>query len=173
MAKYKESNSSGKLLKQERSRWTFFGLPFTFTKYTLTEKKLILNKGFLNTTEDEVLLYRVMDITKRRTLGQRIFGLGSIIVSSQDKTIPTLVIKNIKNYSEFADALSEQIESDKLRLGVRRGEFVGGNMGSDHHHHMDHVHDDGFDHDFDHDYDHDFDDGFDADHPHDFDNHGH
>lgn len=125
MAKYRETGSSGKLLMHERSRWTFFGLPFTFTTYTLTEKKLIVNSGLLTSTEDEILLYRIMDVTKRRTLFQKMFGLASLTISAQDKTSSTLVVKNIKNFDEFSDKLSEQVENDKMRLRVRRGEFVG------------------------------------------------
>ena len=53
---------------------TFLGLPWSFTRYILTEKKLITRKGFLNITEDEVELYRVLDKSLRLPLGQRMFG---------------------------------------------------------------------------------------------------
>lgn len=88
---------------KERKRLLFFGLPWTFTTYTLNNKKLILKEGFLNTTENEILLYRVLDITLKRSLGQRIFGLGSVVVEAQDKTHPQLVIKNIKRSQEFRE----------------------------------------------------------------------
>ena len=32
----------------ERKRWLFLGLPFTFTKYTVKEDVLTINKGFFN-----------------------------------------------------------------------------------------------------------------------------
>lgn len=78
----------------ERRRWLFFGLPFTFTKYELTPKKLILHEGFFTSRENEILLYRVMDITLTRTLFQKLFGLGSLHVISSDKTSPDLLIRN-------------------------------------------------------------------------------
>jgi hypothetical protein len=81
---------------KERKRWAFLGLPFTFTKYILDEKSLKLNKGFLTTTEDDILLFRVMDISIKRTLLQRMFGLGTMLVYSSDKTNPNLEVKNIK-----------------------------------------------------------------------------
>ena len=34
----------------ERKRWLFFGLPFTFTKYTVNERVITINEGLLNTT---------------------------------------------------------------------------------------------------------------------------
>ena len=42
---------------------TLFGLPLSFTKYSLSEERLFIEKGFLNKQEDEVRLYRIMDIS--------------------------------------------------------------------------------------------------------------
>ena len=48
-----------------------FGLPWTFTKYAATDEKLIIKSGILNIKEEEIRLYRVMDLTLHRTLFQR------------------------------------------------------------------------------------------------------
>lgn len=109
---------------KERKRWLFFGIPWTFTTYTLNNKKLILKEGFFSTTENEILLYRVLDITLRRNLFQRMFGLGSVIVEAQDKTHAQLVIKNIKRSQKFRELLSDAVEADKIRLRLRRGELI-------------------------------------------------
>ncbi len=112
------------IIQQERKRWVFFGLPFTFTKYTLTDKKIIINEGLLTSKENEILLYRVLDITLRKTLFQKMFKLGTIILESQDKFQETLEIKNIKNSNQFKENLSALIEQDKTRLRMRRGEII-------------------------------------------------
>ena len=39
---------------------SIFGLPISFTRYFLTETKLITRKGFLSVEEDEIELYRVL-----------------------------------------------------------------------------------------------------------------
>ena len=114
-----------------RKRWLFFGLPFTFTTYTLAEKKLILRQGFFNINENETLLYRVVDMTLRRSLIQRIFGLGTLMVEAQDKTHPTLVIKNIRHSKQFRDLLSQAVENDKIRLRMRQGELIDPDMEAD------------------------------------------
>ncbi len=113
------------IVQQERSRWLFFGLPFTFTKYTLTNRKIIINQGLLTSKEDEILLYRVMDLTLTRNLIQKIFKLGTVTVVSQDKFQQTLVIKNIRNSYEFKENISNLLENEKLRLRMRRGEMLG------------------------------------------------
>ena len=50
------------VIMKERKRWLLFGIPWTFTKYTLTPKRIILNEGLLRSTENEILLYRIIDI---------------------------------------------------------------------------------------------------------------
>lgn len=110
----------------ERKRWLFFGLPFTFTTYTLTNKKLTINSGFIRTVEDDILLYRVSDLRLTRNLLQRIFNLGTIVVVSSDKSVPQLELHNIRNFRKFKDLLEKCIEHDKLRVRFRSAELLGG-----------------------------------------------
>ena len=125
-----------KELMSERKRWGFLGLPFTFTKYIITDKKLLIETGFFTSNENEILLYKVIDMKYSRSLGQKMFGLGTIKLFSQDVTNPELEIKNIKHSREFKDLLSEQSELEKQRLSVRRGEFSS-IPHNDHMHHTD------------------------------------
>ncbi len=127
----KVSKADGEEIMRERKRWAFFGIPWTFTKYILTEKKLIIEKGFFHQTVNEILLYRVTDMTLDRTLGQRIFGLGTLTVFSHDKTNPNLVIKNIKHTKDFKDALSEAVEKDRIRMKMRRNEIISDDLFDD------------------------------------------
>ena len=126
-----------KELMSERKRWGFLGLPFTFTKYIITDKKLLIETGFFTSNENEILLYKVIDMKYSRSLGQKMFGLGTIKLFSQDVTNPELEIKNIKHSHEFKELLSEQSELEKQRLSVRRGEFMGAAHHHDHMHHAD------------------------------------
>lgn len=113
---------SSDVIMQERKRWLFFGIPWTFTKYTLTPKRIILNEGFFRSTENEILLYRVIDMELSRTLIQKIFKLGTLTVKSKDSSHPVLEIKNIKNAREFRNSLAESVESERMRVKVRQGE---------------------------------------------------
>ena len=94
---------------KDRKR-TLFGLPWSFTKYSLSDDRLFISTGFLSTKEDEVRLYRIMDISLKRTLGQRIFGLGTIKCCSADKTLGDFEIKNIKKSKDVKELLSEMVE---------------------------------------------------------------
>lgn len=112
------------IIIKERKRWLFLGLPFTFTTYTLTDKMLIIKTGFLNTTEDEVKLYRIVDMTVRRSLWQRIVGLGSLEVNSKDQSSGNFEIKNIKHVKEFRAYLTEYLEKDRSSRGMRGAEMI-------------------------------------------------
>ncbi len=112
------------IIIKERKRWLFLGLPFTFTTYTLTDKMLIVKTGFLNTTEDEIKLYRIVDMTVRRTLWQRIVGLGSLEVNSKDQSSGNFIIKNIKHVKEFRAYLTEYLERDRSTRGMRGAEMI-------------------------------------------------
>ena len=74
------------LLWQDRKR--YLGMPISFTIYSFTQNKLYLKKGIINVSSEEILLYRVLDITFKQTLWQKIFGVGSVILTTADKTTP-------------------------------------------------------------------------------------
>ncbi len=99
------------ILWQDRKR--YFGLPISFTKYSMSEDRLFVETGLLNLSQDEVRLYRILDLKLKRSLGQRIFGVGSIIVSSSDKSLGTFEIKNIKNSANVKEMLSVQVEQQR------------------------------------------------------------
>lgn len=108
---------------KDRKR-TLFGLPWSFTKYSLSDDRLFISTGFLSTKEDEVRLYRIMDISLNRTLGQRIFGLGTIKCCSADKTLGDFEIKNIKKSKDVKELLSEMVENERNRKKVTSREFI-------------------------------------------------
>jgi len=83
------------IIWKERKRWTLFALPFTFTKYSLSEECLYIQTGLLNWNEDEVKLYRITDLSLKRGLFQRLFGLGTIKCCSADKTLGDFEIKDL------------------------------------------------------------------------------
>jgi len=103
---------------------TIFGLPLSFTKYTITDEKLIIESGFLNKKEEEVRLYRIMDVTLKRSFGERIFGVGTIHCCSADKSTPEFDIKSVKNSADVKNILSDMVESERDRKRVGMREFA-------------------------------------------------
>lgn len=114
-----------------KDRKRYFGMPISFTRYALSEDRLFISVGLLSIKDDEVLLYRVRDIDTSRTLWQRIFGVGTVTVMSSDKSMPNLVLKNIKDPVQIKELIHEQVEEMKLRRRVRVGEIMGTDLGDD------------------------------------------
>lgn len=114
-----------------KDRKRYFGLPLSFTRYSLSEDRLFLSVGFLNIKDDEILLYRVRDIDTSRTLWQRIFGVGTIVVASSDKTMPVLTLKNVKDPVFVKELIHKQVEEVKIKRRVRLGEIMTSDMDGD------------------------------------------
>lgn len=112
------------ILWSDRKRWTFLGLPWTFTKYTCTPEKFIVESGIFSTKEEEIRLYRILDLTLERSFWQRIFGLGTICCDTVDKSSPKLVIKNVKKSREVKELLSEAVEDERLKKRVSSRELM-------------------------------------------------
>ena len=107
-----------------KDRKRFLGMPLSFTRYMLSEDRLFLSKGFLSVQDDELLLYRIRDISTSRGIFQRLLGVGTVTVLSSDKTNPTLVLKNIRNPIGVKELLHKQVEEMKLRRKVRVNELT-------------------------------------------------
>ena len=106
------------------------GLPLSLTRYSLSEDRLFLETGLLSTRCEEILLYRVRDLSMKISLGQRIFGVGTVTVQSSDKSCPVLELRNIKHPRETKEIIHEAVEQMKLQRRMRVGEV----MGDDYHH---------------------------------------
>ena len=114
-----------------KDRKRYFGMPISFTRYCMSEDRLFVSEGFLNIKDDEILLYRVRDIDTKRSLWQRIFGVGTVTVMSSDKSMPTLELKNIKDPVRVKEMIHAQVEEMKIRRRVRFGEIMGNDLDND------------------------------------------
>ena len=116
------ANKNSKYIWNDRKRYC--GLPLSFTRYAMSEDRLFLSVGCFTIRDDEMLLYRVRDIVTRRSLWQRICGVGTITVISSDKSQPTLVLKNVRNPMRVKELLHENVEDMKQRRRMRLGEIM-------------------------------------------------
>ena len=66
----------------------------------------------------------MQDISLTVSLWQRIFGVGTIMVHSSDKTIPHLEIKNVKKPKLVKEILHHQVEKMKIERKMRVGEIL-------------------------------------------------
>lgn len=99
----------------ERKRWLFLGLPFTFTKYTITEEQITINSGLFTRVENDCYMYKIQDTVLSVSLIQRIFGIATVVCKTSDVTHGQLVLKNIKNAKAIKDFIVECSEEQRLK----------------------------------------------------------
>ena len=112
-----------KIVEIWHDRKRILGMPITFTRYALSSDRLFIRRGWLNIHQDEVILYRVRDLCVKANLWQRIFGVGTVTVTSTDKSVPVLTLKNVKQPFEVKELIHENVEKMKIERRMRIGEM--------------------------------------------------
>lgn len=125
MAKDKVAQEKEEIVYQERKRLLFFGLPWTFTKYTLTSDMLTVDKGLLKTEEDDCYMYKVQDVKQTTTLIERIFGLSTIICYTGDVTTPQISLVHIKRGKEIKGYLLKASEAARMKRRTINTQDIG------------------------------------------------
>lgn len=119
----KLSREYGKIL------WTgkkcIMGLPISFTRYVLTESKLITRVGLFSIKEDEVELYRVFDKSMSLPFGQRIVGCGTIKLLSKDSDTPAKTLISVKKPRDVKRAIDDAVQAQRDKYYVRGKDMVG------------------------------------------------
>ena len=99
----------------ERKRWLFFGLPFTFTKYTIKEDMLTIQTGLFKTVENDCYMYKIQDVQHTATLIEKLFKMGTVVCHTGDTTHPQLVLEHIRNSKAIKDFILRESEEARLK----------------------------------------------------------
>lgn len=116
-----------KVLWSDRKR-PIFGLPISFTKYELREEKLIIESGILSIKQEEIRLYRILDLTLHRTFFDIIFGVGTIHFCTADKSTPEFDVVKVKHSEKVKEMISNAVEQERERKGIAAREFIDGDI---------------------------------------------
>ncbi|WP_338769438.1 PH domain-containing protein [Bernardetia sp. ABR2-2B] len=94
-----------------------------FIIYTLTSERLIIKKGILTRTTDEIELYRVKDIRLVEPFLQRLVGLSVIEITSSDRSNPAISLSGIRKGDMLRNNLRNQVERLRTNKNVREVDF--------------------------------------------------
>lgn len=100
---------------REKKRVVFFALPLSFTTYTVKEDMVTIDKGLINTEENDCYMYKIQDVRLSTSLWERIFGLGTITCFTGDVTDKTLVLSHVKNAKEIKDFILKASEEARRK----------------------------------------------------------
>lgn len=122
----------GKITEQNRvpeitiweGRKRHLGMPISFTSYKLTNERIFRKAGFLVVHIDQTMYYRVQDIQFSRSIGQWFFGVGTVTVISNDKSVPDLKLENIRDAERVKEIIHRNVEDVRAKMGIKPNEFM-------------------------------------------------
>ncbi len=133
----KQNQTTENLWKDRRHILWF---PWTFDVYRIANGRIYTQSGLLRSEENECMIYRVLDISLKRTLLNRLCGTGTIILRTKDASDSILTIKNVKNSQQVKDLISDLVEQERRDKGLLGREMFGAGGG-----HMDGAYRDAID----------------------------
>lgn len=89
--------------------------------YEITGERLILRRGIVFKSIDEVELYRIKDVRMHFSLLNQMVGIGNIGVTSSDETTRNhdLVIRYVPKAKQRREMLRALVDAARRRRGVR------------------------------------------------------
>lgn len=101
-------------------------------RYEVSNQRIIVEYGILNKSTEEIELYRVQDLSVERSVFDRMFGVGNIVIHSGDATGGRLVLFDIADADAVKDKIREEsrIERQRHRVGVFEENWDTGEFGN-------------------------------------------
>ena len=91
--------------------------------YEVTTERIKASRGIFSRRTDEMELYRVKDLTLIEPFFFRLFGLGSVIITTNDASTPTLTIHAVRRVKELREELRQAVEVCRDKKRVRLAEL--------------------------------------------------
>ena len=94
------------------------------TRYRLTTQRLFVQTGLIAKNLEEVVLFRVKDVTLSQGVLDRMLGTGTVTVLSTDDTAPRLELAGIRDPMAAKEAIRTAFRAARQREGMRTAEFI-------------------------------------------------
>jgi hypothetical protein len=87
-------------------------------RYCLTTQRFIHERGILRRVNDRIEVLDMNDITFQQRLTERLWGTGTIIISSKDQTHPRLILPGIEDVASVAAIIDNTRLAERRRRGL-------------------------------------------------------
>jgi membrane protein YdbS with pleckstrin-like domain len=94
-------------------------LTVRFTKYKLTDQRLIITKGIFTRHIETVELYRIKDIKYDASFWQRMVGIGNIRMISSDRSTDKISLLGFADSMKKFDQIRQGVETCRMKRGVK------------------------------------------------------
>jgi len=91
--------------------------------YEVTTERIKVSRGIFSRRTDELELYRVKDLTLIEPFFFRLLGLGSVVITTNDASTPTLTIHAVRRVKELSEELRQAVEVCRDKKRVRLAEL--------------------------------------------------
>jgi membrane protein YdbS with pleckstrin-like domain len=86
--------------------------------YQLTSQRFIHRSGVLRRSSDRIEVIDIDDVTYEQGLVERMVGVGTIKITSSDRSHPELSLYGIDNVAQVADVIDTVRRAERRRRGV-------------------------------------------------------
>jgi len=95
-------------------------------KYEITVERLVVRRGLIFKSIDEIELYRIKDVRMDFSLLNQWAGIGNICVTSSDETtrVGSLVMRHIEKAQARREELRRLVDAARQHRGVREIDMV-------------------------------------------------
>jgi membrane protein YdbS with pleckstrin-like domain len=91
----------------------FKALKLKMINYEVTADRIEWSRGILDRRVDNIDMFRVIDLKMRRSLLDCIFGIGTVVLTTTDKSDPEFVFEKVRYCRDLYDAIKKaSLEAD-------------------------------------------------------------
>lgn len=102
--------------------WLFFlarlGWKRISVKYELTTQRFVHEEGVLRRITERMEVIDIQDVTFEQGILDRMFGVGTLCITSSDRSHPILRLDGIENVREVAHMMDKARRDERLRRGL-------------------------------------------------------
>jgi hypothetical protein len=102
--------------------WLYFLAILTYrrmsVRYVLSTQRFIHERGILRRVNDRIELLDMDDITFEQTLSERMVGVGTLRITSHDRSHPELVLRGIDDIKRVAGLFDNSRLAERRRRGL-------------------------------------------------------
>ncbi len=104
--------------------WIWFGFRMMRARYShyyrLTTRRLFVSTGIVHRRRDMLELLRLKDVfTRQQSLLDRMLGLGTVVVVSSDKDMPTFYVAGVDDPKRVMDLIWHHARSERDQRSVK------------------------------------------------------
>lgn len=102
--------------------WGFFAMQLAYRKltfkYRLTTQRFIHESGLLKRITDRIEVIDIDDVQVEQGVVERMIRVGTIVVTSSDRTHPKLSLAGIEDVKNVADTIDDARRKERRRRGL-------------------------------------------------------